>query len=77
MTILKKSKAAKYSEFDMARLLKSKKAMTEYIRKQEEKANQTLESSPQYRRWLDNVDPQAKREILRQGAIQYLLSEEE
>ena len=54
-----------------------KKAMTEYIRKQEEKANQTLESSPQYRRWLDNVDPQAKREILRQGAIQYLLSEEE
>ena len=51
--------------------------MTEYIRKQEEKANQTLESSPQYRRWLDNVDPQAKREILRQGAIQYLLSEEE
>lgn len=31
MTILKKSKAAKYSEFDMARLLKSKKALTEYL----------------------------------------------
>lgn len=54
-----------------------KKAVSDYLKGQEEKGNRTLETSPQYRRWLGNVDPQVKREILRQGALSYLIREEE